>query len=98
MVIKMTRRGTITLPKDMRRNLDDEMLFEVVRREDGVIELHPRITIDPSQAWFWTERWQKMEREVEEEYARGDYKQFDSGEEFMAELEEIDKKLRAEGR
>ena len=96
MLIKMTRRGTVTLPKEVRKGLDEEALFDVVRRGDGVIELRPRITIDASQAWFWTERWQKMEREADEAIARGDYKTFDTGEEFLAELEEIHRR-KAEG-
>lgn len=98
MVVKMTRRGTVTLPKEVRQKLDEEALFDVVRRDDGVIELRPRFTIDAEQAWFWTERWQKMEREADEEYAAGNFKTFDTGEEFLAELEAIDAEERAKGR
>lgn len=32
----------------------------------------------PSQAWFWTEKWQKMEREADEDIRMGRYKTFDS--------------------
>ncbi len=98
MVVKMTRRGTITLPKDVRKGLEEEALFDVVRREDGVIELRPRITIDASQAWFWTERWQRMEREADEAIARGEVHGAMTGEEFLAELEAIHKKALEEGR
>lgn len=96
MVVKMSSRGTVTLPKDIREGLSEETFFDVVRREDGVIELHPRMTIVDSQAWFWTERWQKMEREVDESYTRGDFRRFESGEEFLAELERLAAESRAE--
>ena len=90
MVVKMTRRGTVTLPKDVRKGLEEEALFEVVKREDGVIELRPRITIDVSQAWFWTERWQRMEREADEDIAAGRLHGPMTGEEFLAHLEALD--------
>ena len=90
MVVKMTRRGTVTLPKDVRKGLEEEALFEVVKREDGVIELRPRITIDASQAWFWTERWQRMEREADEDIVAGRLHGPMTGEEFLAHLEALD--------
>jgi hypothetical protein len=29
------------------------------------------VAVDRSQAWFWTERWQKMEHEVDRDIAAG---------------------------
>lgn len=87
MIVKVSQRGTITLPKEARAGLDENALLEVVRREDGVIELRPQVTIDASQAWFWTERWQRMEREAEADYGAGRYKTFDDVEAFLDDLE-----------
>jgi len=39
------------------------------------------------QEWFWTERWQRMERESDESYASGQYKTFDDVESFLADLD-----------
>lgn len=67
-------RGSITLPADLRRryHLDEPgAQVEVIGRADGVIELHPVLPHHADQAWFWTERWQKMEREVDEDVAAG---------------------------
>ncbi len=67
-------RGSITLPADVRRryHLDEPgAQVEVIGRPDGVIELHPVLPHRADQAWFWTERWQAMEREVEEDVAAG---------------------------
>ncbi len=86
-LIKLGQRGTITLPKEIREGLSDHSLFEAVRRPDGVIELRPQETIDASQAWFWTERWQRIEREADESYAAGRWKRFDDAESLIAHLD-----------
>jgi hypothetical protein len=83
----MTERGSVTLPKELRARAPKSDLFEVVLRDDGVYELRPRLLIDPSQAWFWTEDWQAGERRVDDEYATGRYETFDDAESFIADLE-----------
>lgn len=83
-------RGSITLPADVRRryHLDEPgAQVEVVGRPDGVIELHPVLPHRADQAWFWTEHWQAMEREVDEDIAAGRVETFDSAEEFIADLD-----------
>jgi hypothetical protein len=42
-----------------------------------------------SQAWFWTEEWQAMEREADQAIAAGETKTFDSVEEFLEELDQL---------
>jgi len=85
----MTDRGTITLPKAVRRGAT---LFEVRARQDGTVELIPQRAIDASQAWFWTERWQRMEREADAAIAAGDVQAFDDAEAFLAALDEVEPK------
>src|SRR4051812_3603518 len=86
-LVKMNQRGTLTIPKELRRGLDAAALFEAVQRQDGVIELRPQATIDASQAWFWTERWQRMEREADEAIAAGQVTRYDDLESFLAALD-----------
>jgi AbrB family looped-hinge helix DNA binding protein len=83
MHVKLGSRGTITIPKELRERLQPESTFEVVRREDGVIELRPQEVRDPSQAWFWTEKWQQMEREADEDLVEGRYHDYDGLESFI---------------
>jgi hypothetical protein len=45
--------------------------FRLVERDDGVIELHPLASVSADQRWFWTERWQRMEREADADVAAG---------------------------
>ena len=35
--------------------------------EEGNVVLKPRKLIDPSQGWYWTKEWQKMEADVDTE-------------------------------
>jgi hypothetical protein len=44
------------------------------------------IAIDPSQAWFWTKEWQLGEQKVDEEFATGKYEDFESIDDFFAEI------------
>jgi len=83
-------RGSITLPADLRRryHLDEPgAQVEVIDRPDGVIELHPVLPHRADQAWFWTERWQAMEREAEADITAGRTHTFDSAEQFVADLD-----------
>lgn len=43
---------------------------------------------NPEQAWFWTDKWQEGERQVEEYIRDGNVQSFDSMEEFLASLDE----------
>ncbi len=87
-ILKMTSRGTVTIPKDVRKDLGEDTIFEAVRREDGVIELRPQSTVDASQRWFWTDRWQRMEREADADIAAGRLKVFETMEDFLADLDD----------
>ncbi|HEX5417924.1 MAG TPA: AbrB/MazE/SpoVT family DNA-binding domain-containing protein [Chloroflexota bacterium] len=86
-IVRISQRGTLTLPKKVRQGLAPDQIFEVNRREDGVIELRPRILVDQSQAWFWSAKWQAMEREADEDIAAGRVRQFSSAEDLFADLD-----------
>ena len=63
--VTVQSRGVLALPADVRarHGLDAPgAQVEVIEREDGVIELHPHIAVRADQAWFWFDRWQRMER------------------------------------
>lgn len=91
-LLTLQARGLLALPVELRRRhrLEQGSQVEVVEREDGVIELHPQVSVPASQAWFWSERWQRMEREVDEQAAAGEVRAFESSEEFAAFLDGIE--------
>jgi bifunctional DNA-binding transcriptional regulator/antitoxin component of YhaV-PrlF toxin-antitoxin module len=83
-LVEVTDRGTITLPKPFR----GASLYEVREREGGRLELIPQHTVDAAQSWFWSERWQAMEREASADIVAGRVRRFDSADDFIAELNE----------
>jgi bifunctional DNA-binding transcriptional regulator/antitoxin component of YhaV-PrlF toxin-antitoxin module len=88
--VTLQGRGTLALPKGVRErhHLDKPgAQVEVVEREDGVIELHPHVPVRADQAWFWTERWQAMEREADRDIATGRTLVTDTVDDFLAELD-----------
>jgi hypothetical protein len=47
----------------------------------------PKKLVDKSQAYFWTKRWQKGEREADEDIKAGRAKSFDSVDELIKDLD-----------
>lgn len=41
-------------------------------------------------AWFWSERWQQLEREVDEHIERGELERFDSSDDFLSSLDKVE--------
>jgi len=88
--VTMQARGLIALPHDLRarHGLDTPgAQVEVLEREDGVIELRPHIAVPADQAWFWSARWQALERVVDEHVARGETETFETSEDFLSSLD-----------
>jgi hypothetical protein len=88
--LTVQRRGVISLPAALRRryHLDEPgAQVALTERDDGVLELRPQIAIPADQQWFWTERWQRMEREADEDFAAGRDATFESAEDFLADLD-----------
>ena len=91
--VTLQSRGLIALPADVRarHGLDEPgAQVEVVERPDGVIELHPHVSVPAEQAWFWTDRWQAMERKVDEHVSRGEVTVHESTDAFLAFLSALD--------
>ena len=73
-LLSIQSRGTVALPADLRRRLhldQPDAQIKLIEREDGTIELVPVVAVPADQAWFWTERWQEMEREADADIAAG---------------------------
>jgi hypothetical protein len=63
---------------------------EITERADGVLELRPTVAIPASEAWFWDERWQSGEREVDEYVHRGATCVHGDADVFLAHLDALD--------
>jgi bifunctional DNA-binding transcriptional regulator/antitoxin component of YhaV-PrlF toxin-antitoxin module len=72
--VTVQSRGTIALPVGLRQRLHlDEpgAQLQIIEREDGLVELRGVLPVAADQRWFWSERWQAMERVVDEHVAAG---------------------------
>ena len=82
-------RGLIAIPTAIRRRLGLDQpgaQVEVFERE-GEIVLRPQVAVPADKAWFWTERWQQMEREADDAVAAGRTVTVEDVEEFLADLD-----------
>ena len=80
MLAKLTSGGQVTLPKEIRRksNMQAGDFVEVALDRQGHIILTPKKLVDASQAYFWTEEWQKGEHKADEDIKAGRIKKFKS--------------------
>jgi AbrB family looped-hinge helix DNA binding protein len=82
-------RGLIAIPAAIRKHFGLDQpgaQVEVIERE-GEIVLRPHVAIPADQAWFWTERWQQMEREADDAIAAGRVKAAGGVDELLADLD-----------
>ena len=87
--LTVQNRGLIAIPAATRRRygLDEPgVQVEIVER-DGEIVLRPYVPVPSDQAWFWTERWQQMEREADEDINAGRVRVFKDVDEFLTDLD-----------
>lgn len=90
--ITLRKRGQLTIPKQITDllNLHEGDSLELRLEDDGRMTLIPMIEIPADQAWFWTEEWQKGEKEADEDIRLGNVKSFDNVEDLIAELQSDD--------
>lgn len=88
--VAVQKRGVATIPASVRRRLHlDEpgAQLEILETADGRFEIRGVLPVDADQAWFWTDRWQQMEREVDADLAAGRSVRTDSVGDFLSELD-----------
>jgi AbrB family looped-hinge helix DNA binding protein len=82
-------RGLIAIPTAIRRRfgLDQPGAQVEVIERGGEIVLRPHVAVPADQAWFWTERWQQMEREADGAVATGRISVVEGVQELLADLD-----------
>ena len=87
-ILTLRRNGQITLPAEVRRRVGasegDVFMAEV--RDDDQIVLRKKSLVDASQSYFWTEEWQRGEREAQDDIRRGRTKRLRSAKALIADL------------
>ena len=90
--VTIQERGVVAIPAEFRRrhNLNPGDRLQLIEFEDGHLELVPLAEVPASQVWFWSERWQNLEREVDEHVARGEEQIFDDTDSFLDHIAGIE--------
>ncbi|MGH2473382.1 MAG: AbrB/MazE/SpoVT family DNA-binding domain-containing protein [Candidatus Limnocylindria bacterium] len=87
-VLTLRRNGQITLPSEVRRRMrasEGDVFVAEVRTPDEIV-LRKKSLVDASQAYFWTDEWQRGEREAQEDIRRGRVKRFRSAKALISDL------------
>lgn len=85
--VMVQKRGVISLGVLKKHiPLNDGDVFQV-QLENGKIVLVPMKLIPSDQAWFWSEEWQKGEKEAEADITSGRVKSFENAEDLLEELD-----------
>ena len=87
-LIRVKANGQITLPASLRRAIQLELgdYVEIKVVGDSLL-LTPRVLVDKSQAYFWTEAWQAGERQADADIAAGRVAAFDDVDDLIADLD-----------
>ncbi len=91
--VAVQSRGVVALTAEVRRRLHlDEpgAQVELTERGDGVLELRPSLLIPADQRWFWADRWQQRERDVDAYAAAGEVIVHEDGDALLSHLGELD--------
>jgi AbrB family looped-hinge helix DNA binding protein len=88
---RLRPKGQITMPVEIRSMLrvdeGDDLLFYL--DDQGRVIIERAQVIPPDQAWFWTERWQRLERAAQAEIDAGKTVKFDDIDSALAYLEQL---------
>ncbi len=89
---RLRTKGQITLPPEIRRQLEaeegDDLLFYT--DENGRVLISRAQVIPPDQAWFWNERWQRLEQDAQADLDEGRVVEFDNVAEALSALDQIE--------
>lgn len=95
---RLRTKGQITVPSEIRNLLGaeegDDLIFYT--DENGKIIISRAQIIPPDQAWFWSERWQRLEREAQADLEAGRVVEYASVDEALAGLDHIEASTDAE--
>jgi hypothetical protein len=85
----------------VKARVDEKGRMVLLDVEPAAVGLHPGdevgvVLTDPDQEWFWSEEWQRGERQAQADIAAGRVRHFGSDEEFFAYLDRLDAEAEGE--
>jgi AbrB family looped-hinge helix DNA binding protein len=76
-LVKVKNKYQIVIPEDVRKRIRVEIGDTLeIEEKDGILIARPVVVIDKSQAYFWTDEWQKGEKDAEGAKKKGDFRDY----------------------
>jgi len=83
-LVKVKKKFQIVIPDEVRRKLQVEIGDTLeIEEKDGVLIARPVVVVEKSQAYFWTDEWQRGEKEAEEAKRKGGFTDFSNADEAV---------------
>ncbi|HDQ04196.1 MAG TPA: AbrB/MazE/SpoVT family DNA-binding domain-containing protein [Deltaproteobacteria bacterium] len=88
MITQLRRRSQVTLPSDVVKKMDlrEGDNLEIAVENDTII-IKPVVVIDRAQAWFWSAKWQDLEKEADRDIRKGKTQKAKSVQELLQKLD-----------
>jgi AbrB family looped-hinge helix DNA binding protein len=89
-MVRVLRNGVIQIPKEVREEVGIEEGDYIDMKINGkdTITIHIKDLVDEDDSWYWSEGWQQMEREADEDIKAGRIKTFENIQDLIRELKE----------
>jgi AbrB family looped-hinge helix DNA binding protein len=88
---RLRNKGQVTVPQEIRKLLGveegDDLLF--FTDNAGRVVVSRAKIIDPEQAWFWSDRWQRLEQQAQADLEARRVVEYSSVSEALAALDGI---------
>ncbi len=83
-LVKVKNKYQIVIPEDVRKKLKVEIGDTLeIEEKNGVLVIRPVMVIEKSQAYFWTDEWQKGEKDAEAAKEKGRFRDFKKADEAI---------------
>jgi len=87
--MKISSKRQISIPKTIMEAMDlqpgDEVEFEVKNKKVHLVPVKT-VKILREQAWFWTKEWREKEKEADEDFKNGRFKEFNGLDDLLKDL------------
>lgn len=89
MITQLRQRSQVTLPSEIvkKMKLQEGDNLDIVLEDDKII-IKPVLLIDRSQSWFWSKKWQELEKEADEDIRQGKVQKAKNIKELVQKLED----------
>lgn len=89
-MVRVLRNGIIQIPNEIREEVGIEEGDYIDMEINGkdTITIHTKELVAEDDSWYWSEEWQQMEQEADEDIKEGRVKSFLNVEDLIRELKE----------